>query len=116
MRHYGGGIGHFKRNTKSLTPSSSGKVAGPDDSEDEQGSTDGDVARDAPTQDVNMRDEEAEPGADENSDADDDDEDSTDPENYDYSKNDADDEDDDEDEGSTCSSDESDEEGSNASS
>ncbi len=104
MRYYGGGIGHFKSNT----PAQQVETL-PEDVDDEQENTEGDVARDRPTQDVNMHDETVGLETEENSDVDEEDEDSTDPENYDYSK--ADDDDDDDDEGSTSSSDsESDEE------
>ena len=102
MRHYGGGIGHFKNSIPAQQVESL-----PEDEEDEQENTEGDIARDQPTQDVSMHNGEVGSDVDE----DDSDSDSTDPENYDYSKDN--DDDDDDDEGSSSSSD-SDEEDSSS--
>ena len=101
MRHYGGGIGHFKNSIPAQQVESL-----PEDEEDEQENTEGDIARDQPTQDVSMHNGEV--GSDE--DEDDSDSDSTDPENYDYSKHNDESEDEDSD-GSTGSSDEEDSSG-----
>ena len=100
MRYYGGGIGHLTntppQQADTLTPNSV-EVAAP---ENEENSTQRDVARNAPTQDVIMRSEES---MDEDDDADDEDEASTDPENYDRDKNNE-IEDEDKDEGDTSTS------------
>ncbi len=104
MRYHGGGIGHLNntppQQADTLTPNPV-EVAAP---ENEENSTQRDVARDVVTQDVIMRSEES---TDEDNDTDDEDEASTDPENYDHDKNNE-AEDEDEDEGDTSSSDDDD--------
>ena len=109
MRYYGGGIGHLNnaplQQADPLPPDSSDEVAVP---EGEETNTERDAARDGPTQDVIMRDEEPEVAEDDDDDGDD--EASTDPENYDHSKHNDESEDEDS-EGSTSSSDEEDSSG-----